>query len=389
MTPGGPNLLASWQRRSFLIGVAASVVAVAGFFLNRDQLLRSYLFAYIFWSGVALGCLGILLLHNTVGGKWGLVIRRFCEAGARTLPYMAVLFVPIAAGMPVLYEWTHADAQDAVVQSKAAYLNVPFFLARAALYFLVWTLYAWRLSRWSAQQDQTAGEEPVARMRSISAPGLVAFVLTATFAFVDWVMSLEPHWYSTIYGAMFLVGHALTAFALAILLLARMSREPALEETLTPQHFHDLGNLMFAFMVLWAYLSFSQFLIIWSGDLPEEIPWYLRRLREGWGAIAVFLVIFHFAVPFLLLLQRNIKRRFDLLWKIAAFMLAVRLVDVYWVVQPAFYGERLLVHWMDFITPIAVGGLWLGMFFRELGRQALVPLHDPRLAGAPRETVAY
>jgi hypothetical protein len=318
-----------------------------------------------------------------------MVIRRFCEAGARTLPFMALLFVPVLAAMPILYEWTHAEAQDPVLRSKAAYLNIPFFIVRTILYFAVWTFYAYRLSNWSAQQDRTGDRDLVRRMRSVSAPGLVVFVLTATFAFVDWIMSLEPHWFSTIYGAMFLVGQVLEAFALVILLLVVLSSRPPLREYVTPQHYHDLGNLMFAFTILWAYLSFSQFLIIWAGNLPEEIPWYVRRLRQGWGAVAVFLVLFHFAVPFLLLLRRDVKRRADLLLRVCVLMLAVRLVDVYWVVQPSFYGDRLRVYWTDFVTALAVGGVWLAIFFWQLQQRPLVPERDPRLEGAPRETVAF
>jgi len=379
-----------WQRNSLLVGIAGVLLAVVAFLLDRDQFLRSYLFAYIYWTGMALGCLAILLMHHVVGGKWGMLIRRLCEAGARTLPFMGLLLVPVLFGMGTLYVWARPEAiHDANIQSKAAYLNVPFFIARAVIYFSIWFLYAYLLSKWSAAQDRNGDERLIGKMRSLSAPGLVVFTLTTTFAFIDWIMSLEPHWFSTIYGAMFMVGEMLESFAFVIALMIILSRKSPIKDYITPQHIHDLGNMMFAFMVLWAYLSFSQFIIIWSGNLPEEIPWYVSRLRGGWGWVAITLVIFHFAVPFALLLMRGVKRRADRLFRVCLLMIAIRLVDVYWITEPAFYGQRIQIHWIDFVTPVAVGGLWLAVFFRQLKLQPLLPLQDPRLQGAPRETVAF
>jgi hypothetical protein len=379
-----------WQRRSLLVGIAGVLLSITGYILDREEFLRSYLFADMFFTGMALGCLGILLLNHTVGGKWGMVIRRLCEAGARTIPFTAIFLLPVLLSIPVLYVWARPEAaHDANIQSKAAYLNVPFFLARAVFFFLVWTFYAYRLSGWSKQQDETGDSRLISKMRALSAPGLVVFTFTGTFAFVDWIMSLEPEWFSTMYGAMYLVGQMLEAFALVIAVVIVLSQWEPIKEYVTAQHFHDLGNMMLAFTVLWAYLSFSQFLIIWAGNLPDEVPWYVRRLGQGWGGVAVFLVVFHFCVPFLLLLQRDIKRRASLLLKVALFMLVVRIVDVYWIVEPSFYGNKVQVHWTDFVAPLAVGGLWLALFFWQLSSRPLVPLRDPRLEGAPRETVAY
>jgi len=379
-----------WQRNSLFVGIAGVLLAVVAFLLDRQQFLRSYLFAYLYWTGMALGCLAILLMHHVVGGKWGMLIRRLCEAGARTLPFMGLLLLPVLFGMGTLYVWARPEAiHDANIQSKAAYLNVPFFIARAVVYFSIWFLYAYLLSKWSAAQDRNGDERLIRKMRSLSAPGLVIFTLTTTFAFIDWIMSLEPHWFSTIYGAMFMVGEMLESFAFVIALVIILSRKSPIKDYVTPQHIHDLGNMMFAFMVLWAYLSFSQFIIIWSGNLPEEIPWYVSRLRGGWGWVAIALVIFHFAVPFALLLMRGVKRRADRLFRVCLLMIAIRLVDVYWITEPAFYGQRIQVHWIDFVTPVAVGGLWLAVFFGQLKLQPLLPLQDPRLQGAPRETVAF
>jgi hypothetical protein len=392
MTAADPvtTQIGQWQRRALLAGIAGVLLAITGFVLDREQFLRSYLYAYVYWTGMSLGCMGILLLHHVVGGKWGMVIRRMCEAGARMLPYMFLLLIPVLLSIPTLYVWARPEAvNDANIQTKAAYLNVPFFIGRTVFYFAIWFLYSHRLNKWSAEQDRTGDEQLIGKMRSFSAPGLVVFVMTATFAFIDWIMSLEPHWFSTIYGAMFLIGEVLESFAFVIALAIVLARWSPLKEYMTPQHLHDLGNLMFAFMVLWAYLSFSQFIIIWAGNLPEEIPWYLRRLNGGWGRVALTLVIFHFATPFVLLLMRGIKRHTDRLFRVCMLMIAIRLVDVYWVVEPSFYNRQLKVHWMDFATPLAVGGLWLAGYFWQLKSRPLVPLRDPRLQGAPRETVAF
>jgi len=379
-----------WQRVSLMVGVVGTVIAIAGFVMDREQFLRSYLFGYLFWLGMGLGCLAILLLHHTVGGKWGMLIRRMCEAGAQTLPYMIVLLLPVLVNLSALYPWARpAAANDPIIHAKAAYLNAGGVIGRAVFYFLIWTLYAYLLTKWSDEQDRTGKESLIAKMHSVSAPGLVVFTFVTTFAFVDWVMSLEPHWFSTIYGAMFIIGQMLESFAFMIALVILLAGMPPLSEYVTKQHLHDLGNMMFAFMVLWAYLSFSQFLIIWAGNLPEEIPWYLRRLNGGWGWVALALVIFNFAIPFVLLLLRSVKRHADRLFQVCILMIVIRLVDVYWVIEPAFYNEHLQVHWMDFVMPVAVGGLWLAGFFWQLKARPLVPFRDPRLLGAPRETVSY
>lgn len=380
-----------YEQVAFFIGLIGLFASIAGFFLNRAQFFQSYLFSYIFWLGMALGCLGLVMLNHVVGGKWGLVVRRLLEVGSLNLPVMAALIIPILFGLGYLYIWTHADvvAHDEALQKKIGYLNVPFFLTRAAIYFLIWSLYAIVLNRLSSAQDRTGDETLIERMKTISAPGLVIFTVSATFAFIDWVMSLEPHWYSTIYGLMFLIGQVLQALALMVALLILFSDRKPLRDVLTPQHFHDLGNLILAFTVLWAYLSFSQFLIIWAGNLPEEIPWYLTRLHGGWNVVAVLLVLFHFAVPFVVLLQREAKRRAQILLFICCGMLIVRIVDVFWVIEPSLRPTGFAVHWMDIATFLGIGGVWIGMFFRQLKSRPLLLTGDPRLATPPREMVTY
>jgi hypothetical protein len=392
MTPADSAVeqVGQWQRRSLLVGIAATLLAITGFILDRGQFLRSYLFGYLYWLGMAVGCLGILLLHHTVGGKWGMMIRRMCEAGARTLPYMIILLIPVMLNLPALYPWARPEAaRDANLVAKSAYLNVPGVLVRTGFYFAVWALYAYLMSKWSMEQDRTGAERLANKMRRVSAPGLVVFTFVTTFAFIDWIMSLEPHWFSTIYGAMFLIGQMLESFAFMILLVIVLSHTSPLRDYLTRQHLHDLGNMMFAFMVLWAYLSFSQFLIIWAGNLPEEIPWYLRRLKGGWGWVALTIVIFNFFTPFALLLLRKVKRDAGRLFKVCVMLILIRLLDDYWIIKPAFYNQQLRISWMDFVTPLAIGGLWLSAFFWQLKSRSLLPLRDPRLQGAPRETVSF
>lgn len=380
-----------YEQVAFFIGLIGLIASVAGFFLNRVQFFQSYLFSYIFWLGMALGCLGLVMLNHVVGGKWGLVIRRLLEVGSLNLPVMLALIVPILFGLGSLYVWTHADAvvHDEALQKKTGYLNVPFFLGRVAIYFVIWSFYAIVLNRLSAKQDRTGDETLIERMKTISAPGLVIFTVSTTFAFIDWVMSLEPHWYSTIYGLMFLIGQVLQALALMVAILILFSDRKPLRDTLTPQHLHDLGNLILTFTMLWAYLSFSQFLIIWAGNLPEEIPWYLTRLHGGWNVVAVILVLFHFAVPFVVLLQREAKRRAKILLRICFAMLIIRIVDVFWVIEPSLRPNGFAVHWMDIATFLAIGGIWIGMFFRQLKSRPILLTGDPRLAGPPREMVTF
>ena len=304
------------------------------------------------------------------------------EAAARTLPVVTLFFVPIAlAGLPALYPWARPEvvAADPVLQAKRAYLNVPFFLARAVLYFAGWNAIVWLLARWSREQD-VGGPQPLGaerKFRLLSAPGLLAYGLFVTFASIDWVMSLDPHWYSTIFGVIFMGGQGLAAMALAILLLAWLQAHEPYRSTVTPAHFHDLGTLLFAFVMLWAYFAFSQFLIIWSGNLPEEITWYLDRMRGGWGAVAVALAVGQFVVPFLLLLSRDVKRSPRALAAIAAAVLAMRYVDLLWMIVPT-GGERF--HWLDLIVPAALLAFWSAALAAQLRRTMPLPVNDPYYA---------
>jgi hypothetical protein len=371
--------LAGLQRRLFIAGAVGAGVSVLGLLFDARQFFQSYLMAYMLCLGVTLGCLALGMVHQLSGGAWGVVIRRPIGAAARVLPVMTLMFLPIAIGMRHLYAWTNADivAHDEVLQHKQLYLNTPFFLVRAAIYFLVWNAISYFLNAWSLEQDRIANPRLARRMQMISGGGLLAYGLTITFASFDWLMSLEPHWFSTIYGVLIIGGQGLSALAFLIIVLVWLSRRPPLDRIVAQSHFHDLGNLMLAFVMLWAYFSFSQYLIIWSGNLPAEIGWYLHRLQTGWRAVGLVLILCHFAAPFIVLLSRTVKRRPDLLVKVAIGILIVRLVDLFWLIAPEFHQNGISVSWLDVALPLTLGSLWLGCFIRQLRGRAILPLHDP------------
>ncbi len=372
------------RRRALLIGAVALGLCLIGAFFNRAEFFRSYLIAYVFWLGVPLGCLGIIMIHHLVGGTWGFVIQRPLESALRTFPLMALLFVPLCFGLADLYVWTQPDvvSHDPLLQQKSAYLNVPFFIARAVIYFAIWITVGQRLTQWSAEQDRSpdtgANRTFVERLQTLSGPGLVLYGLTVTFSSIDWVMSLEPKWYSSIYGMIFMVADGLLALAFVIGVVYFLSRREPFAAVSAPWVFQDLGNLLLAFVMLWAYTSFSQFLIIWIENLTHEIPWYLHRLAGGWAVIAAALVLLKFALPFLLLLSRWVKRKTATLFGVAVLIAAMQLIEIWWFIAPTFHADGLSLHWMTVLAPIGMGALWFGMFLGQLQGRPLLPFRDPR-----------
>jgi hypothetical protein len=376
--------LRGWRTRAGAVGLLAAAALAGGAFFAPDQAVRSWLWSYIFYVGLSVGCLAWLMVQYLTGGAWGVVIRRPCEAAARTLPLLALLFLPIAFGMPALYRWDHAEvvAADPVTAHKHAYLNASFFLIRAAVYFAGWILFQWRLNRWSEAEDREGGTTPHGRMMRWSAAGLLFWGFSVTFMAIDWVMSIDTHWYSTMFGMLFMAGQGLSSLAFLIALLVLLSRYRPLSDVLTPRHLHDLGKLLLANVMVWAYFSFSQWLIIWAGNLPKEIPWYLQRLSGGWQYLALALVGGHFALPFALLLSRDLKRNYKLLAGVAVFILIMRYVDLYWLVAPDYLQGAFGASWMDLAAPLAIGGIWLAWFLIQLGRSPLMPRNDPHLEEA-------
>jgi len=377
--------LRSWRGRALIVGLIGAVLTIAGFFLvSPEQFYRSYLWSYVFYVGVSLGCLAWLMLQYLTGGAWGIVIRRPAEAAARTLPLIALLFIPIAIGIPYLYQWAHPNivAADEALKHKQAYLNVPFFIGRAVVYLLGWSFLGWFFNRWSLIQDRDANPRAQSKMAALAGPGLIFWVFSITFMATDWVLSLDPHWFSTMFGLLFVAGQGLSSMAFLITVMVLLSYREPMSRVLTPRHLHDLGKLMLALVMTWAYFSFSQFLIIWAGNLPDEIPWYLERLRGGWQYVALLLVVGHFALPFALLLSRDLKRNFKLLAGISLFILFMRYVDVYWLVAPDFLKGSLGVSWMDITAPIGIGGIWLAYFLMQLEKRPLLPVNEPEIEEA-------
>jgi hypothetical protein len=380
---GLPPRLERLRRPALLAGGAGLLVSVVAALFEPGQFFRSYLLAFVFMVNIPVGCLSISMIHHLTGGYWGLAIRRLLEAGTRTLPWVAAAFVPVALGLPHVFPWARPEAaQDHLIHEKQLYLNVPFFLGRAVFYFAVWIGLARALDQASRALAGGADYRRTSRrLRGLSGAGLVLMGLTITFSSVDWAMSLDPHWMSTMWGILFMVGQALAAMTLVVALVAFVGADTPLAPLLraTPA-LHDLGKLLFAFVMLWAYVSYSQFLIIWSGNLPEEIPWYIHRLHGGWQVLALMLVVFHFALPFLLLLSRGTKRSPRLLGAVAAGLFVMRLFDVYWLVGPELHrGDGILAYLLDAAALVGLGGLWFFAFTRELADRPLLPIGEPDL----------
>jgi hypothetical protein len=380
--PALSGAVSRFARPALAVGLVALGAGAAGGIADPTQFFRSYLLAFVFWNGLAVGALAVLMLQYLTGGAWGIAIRRELEAATRTLPLTAVAFVPLLAGLHRLYAWTNADvlAHDELLRKKTPYLNAPFFLARAVLAFAVWMLLAYFLNKWSREQDERAAGDRKAidrKLQLVSGGGLVLYALTTTFTSIDWVMSLEPHWYSTMYGVLYVVGQALGALSLATVAVVLLSGHEPVSGFLGGRHRNDLGKMMFAFTMIWAYVNFSQYLIVWSGNIPEEIAWYLARFRGGWGWIGAAILILHFVVPFLLLLSRRANRNPRLLANAAILLVAMRFVDTAWLVLPAFSAGAFRIHWLDLALPLGLGGVWLSFFARNLVARPLLPVHDP------------
>src|SRR5712692_7414781 len=369
---------------ALVVGVALSALLVLGALIDRAQFFHAYLVGFIFWTGITVGSLALLMLQHLTGGAWGVVIRRVLEASTRTLPLILLLFIPAVVGLKQIYPWMNpAEMNTEVLRLKAAhYLNPSFFVGRAVVYFALWSLLALLLNWLSLKQDRTADPKCGKQMRMLGGPGLGVFVITVTFAAIDWVMSLDPSWSSTIFGLIFVASWTMSALAFTILATAWLSQRAPMNAVMRPSHFQDLGNLTLTLVMLWTYFAFSQYLIIWSGNLPEETTWYVARRHGGWGAIALAIAILQFAFPFMILLSRAAKSSGRKLAMLAVLILLMRALDVIWLIEPTFNRERFHLSWMDVVAPLAIGGLWLAAFSWQLRQRALMPINDPQLEQA-------
>jgi hypothetical protein len=369
--------------RALIVGGVFMLLLIIGAFFGGAQFIHAYLVGFIFWIGITLGSLALLMLQHLTGGAWGLVIRRVLEASTRTLPLMLILFIPIIFGLRQIYPWANSAFMNTTpaLQQKSHYLNPSFFIMRSAIYFAFWSLLALALNWFSLEQDRTGKSRIRKRLQMISGPGLALLIFSITFATIDWVMSLEPDWSSTIFGLIFVAAWSLSALSFTIVVMSWLSHRAPMDRVAQPRHFHDWGNLLLALVMLWTYFAFSQYLLIWSGNLAEETVWYVARNHGGWGVIALAIVILQFAFPFLALLSRASKKSADKLAVLAVLILVMRVVDVIWLIEPAFPGHHYGL-WMDVVAPIGIGGLWLATFAWQLQKRALVPLNDPQLEQA-------
>jgi hypothetical protein len=373
MTPTFQSRLNRFQLASLVIGTLALGASAFGAFINTEQFFFSYLFAVLFWVGLSLGCFVVTMIHQLAGGRWGYPTRRFLEAGLMVLPLMAVLFIPIFFGLHYLYPW----AQPGASTERHAYENDWAYIIRQIFFFFVWIWLASRLRKWSLEQDLTDDAAPTRRARFLSGPGTVIYGLLVTFASIDWIVSLEKDWYSTMFGVIVAGGQILAAFAFVVILLAIFQNQPPFAGAVNKVQYHHLGNLLLTFVLFWTYVSFGQLLIIYSGDIPHELEWYLHRIAGSWKAVVAVVALFHFFLPFFLLLFRMVKKNVMAMATMSALLLVVHIVDTYWLVMPTLHQHGVAVSWLDFSTPIGVGGLWLAYFFRQLKSAPLLPVNDP------------
>ena len=376
-----PPVAEKIQTQSIFIGLIGVVASIAGAFIAPESFYSAYLSGFMFWLGLSLGCMAILMLYHLVGGAWGTVIRRILESGMMTLPLMAVLFIPILLNLKRLYPWAQPDklASDPKLADIAnSYLNFNGILLRYVIYFVIWIGMAYFLNRWSTEQDTIAGQSTL-RFRALSSIGLVIYSLTFSFAAIDWVMSLQARWISTIYGLIFIAGQALSTFCFCVVIETILRKYKPVSEYLTDTEVHDHGKFMLTFVMVWTYFNFSQWLIIWAGNLPEEIPWYVGRLNGGWEYVGLFLVVFQFAVPFALLLSRQLKREARTLVRLASWIIFMRMVDLYWHVEPA---SSPTIHlgslWLNAVVLAGIGGLWMAYFFYNLRSRPLLAVNAPQ-----------
>jgi len=385
------DMLHRASMKSLLVGACASIVMLSGLLFSRQQFFRAYLVGYLIILGIALGSLSLIMLHHLVGGAWGLLIRRIAEAAAMTLPAVAVLFLPIAAGFSRLYPWARPDEvnADPILQHRQHVFNPPAILLRAVIYFVIWILWAWRLRANSLAQDVSDDPRLPARARRLSASGFVVCFITVSLAAMDWIASREPHWYSSVFGLLVVVGQSAAAISFALVMLALLARSTSLGDVTLPDALHDLGNLLLTIVILWAYISFSQLLVIWIGNSSEDNIFYFHRAIGVWRFAGIALIVLHFAVPFVLLLNQGAKRNLRMLGSIAAGLLVLRFVDILWLVAPSSStADPGSMSWLDFIAPVALGGIWLSIFFWILSGARLVPCVSEALPSKPAGAAA-
>ncbi len=380
LTP--PPIVKKLSQRSLVVGILFGAGAVALAALRPQEFYRGYLLGFMCWLGLALGSMAILMIRHLTGGGWGTVIRRILGAAMRTLPLLAILFIPVILGIHHLYIWAQPlsniedkHLREHLEQITRSYLTINGFIIRAIIYFAIWNVCSLLLSKWSKQTDHAGAPNNTQRFKAVAGPGLILYAFTISFAAIDWIMSLDPSWISTIFGLIILIGELLAAMCFAVVVERILVNYKPMSELLRPDFVHDHGKWMLTFIMVWAYFSFSQWLIIWAGNLPSEITFYLKRLSGGWGWIGLVLALFHFCVPFAILLSRSLKRNIRKLVWVAVWLILMRYLDLFWIIEPNF-SKAISLTLADIVVPVAIGGIWLWYFFRNLASLPLVPAYD-------------
>ena len=371
---------------ALIVGIVGLIGSAVGYISDPKQFFHSYLTAYFFWLSLGLGGLFFVMLHHLVGAKWSIVLRRLSENIMMTIPIMAILFIPLLFGIKELFHWSHPElvATDHLLQGKEPYLNTTFFIIRAVAYFVIWCALAFLLNRYSLAQDKAHDDRLFRKLRVVSAPGMILFARSITFAGFDWLMSLDAHWYSTIFGVYVFSGGLLGMLAFLTFSILSLRSKDVLTDVITPEHHHDLGKLLFAFTVFWAYMAFSQYFLIWYGNIPEETVWFLERWETSWKIISLIIVFGHFGVPFFVLFPAGAKRHKGVLVGISLWLLLMHWVDLHWLVMPSLYPHGMHVSWMDPVTVIGLGGIFVWLFRRRTAAKPLVPVNDPGLGDSIR-----
>lgn len=368
-------------KKSLMVGVAGLALSLIGYFTDSHQFFYSYLTSFAFWFTIAMGGLFFVMLHHLTNATWSVVLRRIAENLMSNIPFMMILFIPVLLGIKDLYHWSHPDlvATDHLLMKKAPYLNIPFFIIRAAIYFGIWILLSRLLYKISINQDNGHSETQTKRFRKISAPGMILFAFTISFAAFDWFMSLDAHWYSTIFGVYIFSGGLLNGLAFITMVTIYLKSKGPFTDIVTSEHFHDLGKLLFAFTIFWAYICFSQYFLIWYANIPEETVWFSARWKGAWKFFSLTIIFGHFVIPFFALITQAAKRNLKVMTSIVILLFIVHWVDLYWIIMPNLLTDGAKISWMDLTTMLGIGGIFMWNYLRLSKKTALTPTNDPRL----------
>ncbi len=364
------------------VGIVGLIASAVGYFLNSEQFFFSYLTSFTFFTSIALASMILVMIHHITKSSWGTVLRRIPETFSSTIWIWAIFFIPILLGMSSLYQWTNTEyvMDDPIMLGKVPYLNEPFFVIRQFIYFAVWGYLGYRLHKVSVDMDRTNDWGLTALLRKISAPGILLFSLTIAFASFDWMMSLDAHWFSTMFGVYFFAMSFQALFPVLILMTFWLHKKGMLKNTITKSHVYDMGAWFFGFTVFYAYIAFCQFLLIYYANIPEETLWFYHRLEGSWALITYSLIVCRFLIPFVLLLNRDRKHNKTLLIITSVLIIVMHLIELHWIVMPVLHHGGVAISWLDITTLLGLGGIFMGLFFSTLKSHNIVPINDPTLS---------